>query len=123
MYEGPPIDTRNMKFQAKKNKIASAACSKAFNYKQMEKYIARRNDKLDREEAKEREKQQMLYIQQENVKWAAVDKQDAIHMKKQREKQKQDFEKNLKKKEKQELYMQEEAKMEEDLSKKKKAKY
>ena len=54
MYEGPPIDTRNLKFQARKNKIASAASHKSLNYKQMEKYLMRRNEKLEREEAQER---------------------------------------------------------------------
>ena len=65
----------------------------------------------------------MIYIQQENIKWAPVDKDDALHMKKLKEKALSARERQSKKQEKAQIYAEEEAKMEEALKKIKKAKY
>ena len=37
-YEGPPVDTRNNKFQARTRHVATAAAGKSFNAKQITKY-------------------------------------------------------------------------------------
>ena len=46
------VDSRNLKWQAKQNGVSSAAANKSYNFKDYQKYMKKRNDKLDREQSK-----------------------------------------------------------------------
>lgn len=50
------VDTRNTKYQAKVNHLSTAVCNKSFNFKSQIKYLKRRDEKIEREQAKEQEK-------------------------------------------------------------------
>lgn len=80
------LDSRNGKWKARQNGESTSAANKAFNFKDYQKYQKRRNEKIDREQQKLLEKAHMAQIAQENKRWAAVDDEDARHMRREAEK-------------------------------------
>ena len=104
-----------MKWQARQHGVSSAAASKSFNHKNMEKYLQRRDAKLEREQQKINQEIIIKQINQENKKWGAVDKEDAKHQQREAQKRQQDAQKHAKKKEKRDLLLEEEAKTEQNI--------
>ena len=79
------IDTRNTKYKAKVNHQSTAASSKSYNHKNYMKYMKRRQEKMDRDEARAVERKMMQQMAVNNQTWKAVDDTDAKHMQKEAE--------------------------------------
>ena len=75
MGENSGVDTRNTKYQARKNgNTTLAASNKSFNYKSIQKYHKRRDAKMTREATKAEKEEAKLKEKEDALLWGTMDK-------------------------------------------------
>ena len=83
-YHHPTRDTRSTK-GVSKAAAPPGSVGKNFNANQYIKYLKRRDEKIEREEERARQKAEQAYQAEQNRKWAPVDRLDSAHQRRMQE--------------------------------------